>query len=133
MKNNEIDELELNLRIRERNKEISLVTWKRVQKQLKENGFLKEKKAINLEQFKKMSPFKEDKNKFELYEKLRKKRMQIAKKRKIMAYMVFHNKTLELMVNLKPKNKEEMLKIEGVSENNFAKYGKDFLECINGN
>jgi len=48
------------------------------------------------------------------------------------AYTVFKDKTLRDMVVQMPKNKAEMMTINGVGEVSFAKYGKDFLKVIEG-
>ena len=44
--------------------------------------------------------------------------------------MIFHDSVLKYLAKLKPQTKEEMLKIEGVGEKRFEKYGELFLESI---
>ena len=43
---------------------------------------------------------------------------------------MFSDKTLTHMCVVKPKTKEEMLKVSGVGEFKFEKYGEKFLSCI---
>jgi hypothetical protein len=69
-------------------------------------------------------------NKRELFNKLKKLRLEISIKEKIAPFTVFTNKTLEDIVEKQPKTKEEMLKISGVGEIKFEKYGKEFLKII---
>ncbi|MEY8393520.1 DNA helicase RecQ [Lachnospiraceae bacterium 45-P1] len=65
-----------------------------------------------------------------LFEKLRALRTEIAKEEKVPPYIVFSDKTLTHMCIVKPKNKQEMLKVSGVGEFKFEKYGERFLSCI---
>ncbi len=66
----------------------------------------------------------------ELFERLRKLRLELAKKENFPPYVVFHDSVLKLFAKLKPLTKEEMLKIGGVGEKRFEKYGKLFLEIL---
>lgn len=65
-----------------------------------------------------------------LFEKLKSLRTQIAREEKVPPYIVFSDKTLTHMCIVKPKTKEEMLKVSGVGEFKFEKYGERFLGCI---
>lgn len=65
-----------------------------------------------------------------LFERLRTLRMEIARKEKVPPYLVFSDKTLTHMCILKPGTKEEMLRVPGVGEYKFEKYGKQFLEMM---
>ena len=65
-----------------------------------------------------------------LFENLRALRTEIAKEEKVPPYIVFSDKTLTHMCIVKPKNKQEMLKVSGVGEFKFEKYGERFLSCI---
>lgn len=65
-----------------------------------------------------------------LFTKLRNLRTEIAREEKVPPYIVFSDKTLTHMCLLKPKTKEEMLKVLGVGEFKFEKYGERFLACI---
>ncbi len=66
----------------------------------------------------------------EIFEKLRELRLKIAQENAIPPYIVFSDKTLKEMSIKVPKNKEEMLKINGVGEVKFERYGKVFLEIL---
>ena len=66
----------------------------------------------------------------QLFEKLRMLRTEIAREEKVPPYIVFSDKTLIHMCILKPKTKAEMLKVSGVGEFKYEKYGERFLEVI---
>ena len=70
------------------------------------------------------------KNEESLFEKLRVLRTEIARGEKVPPYIVFSDKTLTHMCIVKPKSKQEMLKVSGVGEFKFEKYGERFLSCI---
>ena len=65
-----------------------------------------------------------------LFEELRKLRMEIAKEEKIPPYMVFSDKTLAGMSEVRPQTLDEMLNISGVGEFKLGKYGERFLQQI---
>lgn len=67
----------------------------------------------------------------ELFEALRKLRMQIAKEEKVPPYIIFSDKSLVHMCELKPETKSAMLEVSGVGEFKYKKYGERFLEIIN--
>jgi len=67
----------------------------------------------------------------DLFAKLKAKRLEIAKAKLIAPYMIFHDKTLIGLVNNRPQNLDEMLKVSGVGEEKLKKYGKVFLEVLN--
>ncbi len=64
------------------------------------------------------------------FEKLREKRMQLAKAQNVPPYIIFHDKTLQEMAEVKPQNIEEFSKITGVGQSKLEKYGRDFLEML---
>jgi len=64
----------------------------------------------------------------DLYKLFLKKRFQIAKEKKVPQYIVMTNQTLKLIAEAKPDTKEKMLKIYGMGEIRFEKYGHYFLE-----
>ncbi len=65
-----------------------------------------------------------------LFEKLRALRTEIAREEKVPPYIVFSDKTLTHMCMIRPETREEMLKVSGVGEFKFEKYGERFLRCI---
>ena len=73
------------------------------------------------------------KNDFEksLLVKLKELRLKIARKIKSPAYVIFTDRTLEDMVEKKPRTRAEMLKVNGVGEQKLEKYADQFLALIN--
>ena len=67
---------------------------------------------------------------YDLFEALRKLRLEIAKEEAMPPYIVFSDKTLIDMCIKCPSNEEEMLEVSGVGENKLKKYGQRFLEEI---
>jgi ATP-dependent DNA helicase RecQ len=66
----------------------------------------------------------------DLFEVLRKLRKQIAESANLPPYVIFHDRTLKEMVAQTPRSMSQMLRIPGVSEIKFEKYGKEFMEAI---
>ncbi|MDC0195247.1 HRDC domain-containing protein, partial [Alphaproteobacteria bacterium] len=66
----------------------------------------------------------------ELYEKLRKLRLEFAKKVNLPAYVIFPDKSLIEMAKIKPSNSNELSSIYGVGGVKLKKFGKYFLELI---
>jgi len=66
----------------------------------------------------------------DLFQALRKKRVEIAHRQKVPPYVIFHDKTLLEMATNAPKTDREFLQINGVGESKLARYGKDFLAII---
>ncbi len=66
----------------------------------------------------------------ELFELLRKLRKEIAQKSNVPPFVIFTDATLSSMCINFPTTKEEMLKISGVGETKFQKYGELFIEVI---
>lgn len=67
----------------------------------------------------------------DLFELLRKLRLDISRKEALPPYIVFHDKTLKEMCKLLPTSKIEMLEVSGISEKKYEKYGQQFLQLIN--
>ncbi len=65
-----------------------------------------------------------------LFERLRTLRTEIARGEKAPPYIIFSDRTLVHMCMLKPGTKAEMLKVSGVGEYKYDKYGERFLDCI---
>ncbi|WP_025848062.1 DNA helicase RecQ [Brevibacillus agri] len=66
----------------------------------------------------------------ELFEQLRSLRKEISQSEGVPPYVIFHDSTLKEMSSLCPIDKQAMLKIKGVGEAKFDKYGHLFLECL---
>lgn len=67
---------------------------------------------------------------YDLFEKLRALRLEIAREEALPPYIIFSDKTLIDMCVKVPKNQEEMLAVSGVGENKYLKYGQRFLDEI---
>lgn len=66
----------------------------------------------------------------ELFEQLRSLRKEISQSEGVPPYVIFHDSTLKEMSSLCPTDRQAMLKIKGVGEAKFDKYGHLFLECL---
>ena len=66
----------------------------------------------------------------ELFSALKSKRMELARKRRVPAYIIFPDATLHQMLLHKPQTLEEMGRLNGVGQQKLEKYGKDFLSII---
>lgn len=66
----------------------------------------------------------------ELFEQLRQLRTRIAREEGMPPYIIFSDKTLTDMCVKVPFSKNEMLKVTGVGESKFNKYGEAFLQLI---
>lgn len=67
---------------------------------------------------------------FELFEKLRLLRLEIAREEFMPPYIICSDKTLIDMCVKVPHTKEEMLNVNGVGERKYVKYGQRFLDEI---
>ncbi|MCE9520778.1 MAG: ATP-dependent DNA helicase [Verrucomicrobia bacterium] len=65
-----------------------------------------------------------------LFEKLKKKRLDIAQRESVPAYVIFHNTTLEFLTRLKPATVEDGKDIRGIGEAKAEKYLAEFIEVI---
>lgn len=66
-----------------------------------------------------------------LWEKLRECRANLANELGIPAYQIFHDATLMEMMEQKPQDRQEMLRVNGVGDKKFESYGSNFLAVIN--
>lgn len=66
----------------------------------------------------------------QLFEVLRRLRMEIAREEKVPPYIVFSDKTLTHMCIVKPRTRNAMLTVTGVGEFKYEKYGERFAACI---
>jgi ATP-dependent DNA helicase RecQ len=68
----------------------------------------------------------------ELFERLRALRKRLADERKVPAYVVFSDRTLQAMAAQKPCTADGLLEIHGVGQKKLDEYGEVFLEQIVG-
>ncbi len=66
----------------------------------------------------------------ELFEQLRELRTTIAREEGMPPYIIFADKSLVDMCIKVPLNKNDMMKVSGVGENKYARYGERFLGII---
>jgi GxxExxY protein len=67
----------------------------------------------------------------DMYEKLRIKRLELAKNNKVPPYVIATNKSLTSMIAVNPTNIEQFKYIYGFSTNKIDKYGQAFLSVLN--
>ncbi|RSX53053.1 ATP-dependent DNA helicase RecQ [Bifidobacterium goeldii] len=65
-----------------------------------------------------------------LFQQLRELRLTIAREHSLPPYMVFNDRTLRDMAQLRPITTAQFLAVNGVGESKLAKYGKRFMEVI---
>ncbi|RAK09307.1 RecQ-like ATP-dependent DNA helicase [Halanaerobium saccharolyticum] len=87
------------------------------------NGELNVEKRMEKEQQK----VSEDSKLFIILKELRK---EISQKEGVPPYIIFHDSTLKDMCRILPQSRAEMLKVSGVGEVKFSRYGQEFLDKI---
>ncbi|MES2558157.1 MAG: DNA helicase RecQ [Bacteroidota bacterium] len=65
-----------------------------------------------------------------LFEQLRRLRKRIADEEKLPPYVIFHDTTLNDMVEKMPQSESAMLAVSGVSQSKMEKYGQRFLQLL---
>ncbi|MEN8434162.1 DNA helicase RecQ [Clostridium septicum] len=88
---------------------------------------LKSEKEVKLKEFKIERRIKDTNNLFEILKELR---LNISREENLPPYIIFGDGTLKEMSIKYPTTKEEMLKISGVGEGKYQKYGLYFREEI---
>jgi len=68
----------------------------------------------------------------DLFERLRERRLEIARSRGVPPYVIFHDTTLREMARLKPQTLDALHHVYGVGERKAADLGEAFLEVIRG-
>ena len=66
----------------------------------------------------------------DLFEALRRTRLEIAKELSVPPYVVFPDTTLAAFATGRPKNREALLAVSGVGQSKLDRYGDSFLEVI---
>ncbi|KRK75285.1 ATP-dependent DNA helicase RecQ [Companilactobacillus alimentarius DSM 20249] len=66
----------------------------------------------------------------DLFEDLRKLRLELARKQGIAPFMIFSDKTLKNMCEMMPTSTEEFLSVSGVGKVKLEQYGETFLTAI---
>ena len=65
-----------------------------------------------------------------LWEALRARRLELARKQGVPPYVVFHDATLAEMVERRPQTLSDLAHISGVGERKLAAYGADFVAIV---
>lgn len=97
-----------------------------------EEKILIRKERVKVEDKKKKRVIKNENLNFDdkLFELLANVRKEIATKKKVPLYVVFHNSALEEMAHYMPLDKESFMNIKGVGERKFKNYGLQFMRAI---
>lgn len=66
----------------------------------------------------------------ELFAALKAKRLELAKKQHVPAFMIFSDRTLKDMAQLKPTTDSEFLEVSGVGQAKLKRYGRDMINVI---
>lgn len=69
-------------------------------------------------------------SKGDLFDKLRKKRKELADEKNVPPYVIFSDKTLVDMCEKLPQNKKEFIEVFGVGDKKLQKFGSIFLDII---
>ncbi|MCJ8325280.1 MAG: DNA helicase RecQ [Rhizobiales bacterium] len=109
----------------------------------KGRNFLNEKQTIELRKPQKQTTTEKLKRKIkttntalkteqdkDLYQALKTIRAELAKLKKLPAYVIFHDKTLIELATHKPQSLDDMLAINGIGETKLKRYGQEFLDVI---
>ena len=73
-----------------------------------------------------------DVSKDTLVKKLKKYRLDKCREEKIKPYFIFNNKQMEQIINLNPKNPNDLVSVSGFGEVKIDKYGRDIVNIISG-
>ncbi|MFW6309016.1 MAG: DNA helicase RecQ [bacterium] len=88
---------------------------------------LKEKESVKQRVEKKQHKISSDN---QLFENLRHLRKEISSREDVPPYVIFHDSTLREMSRTFPTDRQSMLKIKGVGQVKFKKYGAQFISVI---
>ena len=75
-------------------------------------------------------PLKVDASDRELWEALKICRKELAEEQGVPPFHIFHDATLMEMMQYRPKDKSELLTINGIGEVKLERFGKEFLEVL---
>jgi superfamily II DNA helicase RecQ len=68
----------------------------------------------------------------ELRDRLKAWRLEIAQKRKVPAYVVLHDTTIDALCRQRPRNLAELLEVSGIGEKKAEKFGEQILTVLKG-
>jgi ATP-dependent DNA helicase RecQ len=67
----------------------------------------------------------------DIWEKLRAKRLELAKAQDVPPYVIFHDSTLEEMVSQRPTNLKQFARLSGVGKTKLERYAQAFIDILN--
>ena len=67
-----------------------------------------------------------------IFDKLRARRMELAKAQNVPPYIIFHDKTLLEIAEVRPQDLQSFANISGVGQSKLERYGEAFLEVLRG-
>lgn len=86
--------------------------------------------ATSITKSKKKAAIENTHGRDDLFEALRKLRKELAQEGGLPPYMIFSDKTLHDMCHLLPREKDDMLMVNGVGQNKFERFGEPFMQII---
>ena len=95
----------------------------------KDPQVIRNKKIANASKKERLDLLKDDAR--QLFEKLRQLRLDISKELGVPPFVIFHDTTLVEMADLRPTNRGELLRINGIGERKAEQFGDAFLNAIN--
>lgn len=88
------------------------------------------KEEIKETKVEKLAP-QSTKPELDLFESLRQYRLKVSREEGIKPYFIYNNEELDLLVQAKPKTKEQLMRVKGFGEKKVEKYGDAVLSIIN--
>ena len=64
------------------------------------------------------------------WEALRRCRQELAEAEGVPPYVIFHDATLTALLDLRPRNREEMMQVPGIGQHKLERYGQRFLDVL---
>jgi len=64
------------------------------------------------------------------WEALRRCRQELAEAEGVPPYVIFHDATLTALLDLRPRNREEMKQVPGIGQHKLERYGQRFLDVL---
>ena len=111
------------------NKEASKVETNNLKVEVLEKEVKKLKEIVN-EIKKEVNDNSDEKTDEQLLNKLKEYRTNMSKEESRQAYLIYNNETLEDIIKIKPKNKEELMMVKGFGPKKTEKYGDSIIDII---
>lgn len=97
---------------------------------LTEEDFTEQKLENNVVEEIVEKDIKEEKSYEELVEELKKYRLNKSREEKVKPYFIYNNEVMEEIIKVRPKDKEQLIKIKGFGPVKVEKYGQDIIDII---